>query len=154
LLYASAPGCSGKKRKISFRAKDPEFLKIVYRLVDEVQIEGGHRKPVWEDALIVRIVLLPKYIHQWATLQYKLKYKQEQLTRDDKARLVTMKVGLNMWETLTEEEREECIGMQVWQSEKYEAWLKDREDNTLKAKRPGLHKRTVRSTKKSENGSE
>ena len=46
--------------------KDPLFAKFVDKVVREVQIEGGSRKPTWQDLFAVQLVYLPYYLYLWA----------------------------------------------------------------------------------------
>lgn len=46
--------------------KDPLFAKFVDKVVREVQIEGGSRKPTWQDLFAVQLAYLPYYVYLWA----------------------------------------------------------------------------------------
>jgi hypothetical protein len=45
--------------------KDPVFEKIVMKVVSEVKIEGGYRKAVWSETIMVQLFYLPWNIYRW-----------------------------------------------------------------------------------------
>jgi len=58
--------------------KDPEFAKIVDRVVREVQIEGGCRKPTTKDLFAVQLLYLPYNLYLWV-VKYHRRYISSQV---------------------------------------------------------------------------
>jgi hypothetical protein len=58
--------------------KDPHFEKIVDKVVGEVQIEGGYRKPEWKDLFAYQLLIFPYTFTLWA-MKYYRRYHSNQV---------------------------------------------------------------------------
>ena len=112
--------------------KDPLFLKFVDQVVGEVKIEGGYRKPEWNEFLLFQIICLPLNIVQYAQKYHRRYISKAPIPLEDRIDMARNRVGLGSWEYLTSEEREKLIEMQIWKQEVYDQWIADREAEELK----------------------
>lgn len=114
--------------------KDPLFEKIVDKVVGEVKIEGGYRKPTWEDLFAVRLVKLPYSFFLYAQKYHRRYISKKPLPMEDKIEMARDRIGLATWEDqLTEDEKKKFIEMEIWKQEVYDKWLQEKEEEYQKA---------------------
>ena len=54
-----------KKKTPKKMVQDPMFQECVDEVVSSLKIEGGYRKPDYNDLFIVRLVYFPLHFYQW-----------------------------------------------------------------------------------------
>lgn len=108
------------------REEDPIFIKMVEKLVSEVKIEGGYRKPEWSDLFAVRLVLSPYHFIIWCMKYYRRNISTAPLSLEDRTEMARDRVGLAEWEeVLTEEEKQKLIEREIWKQDVYEQWIEE-----------------------------
>ncbi len=96
----------------------------VVQLVSEVKIEGGYRKPTWQDLFAVRLVLSPYHFVLWCMKYYRRYISSAPLSLEDRTEMARDRVGVAEWEeVLTEEEKEKLIAREIWKEEVYQQWI-------------------------------
>jgi hypothetical protein len=147
-------GRKGKNDKIpsgSKMLKDPLFSTIVDDVVGEVKIEGGYKKPTYNDIFLVKLVLFPYNMYNWSMRKYKIAYYDNELTDAECLELTIESIGLGTWDDMSPIEQENALQRRLWQTGKLEAFEKDREEEYLR-KNPALFKRYNRHKKKEKMG--
>lgn len=130
IVKASGDKNAGKLKM----AKDPLFEKIVDKVVAEVKIEGGYRKPTWEDIFAVRLFKSPYSLFLYAQKYHRRYVSKEPLPMEDKIEMARDRIGLAIWEDqLTEVEQNKFIDMEIWKPEVYDKWLQEKEEEYQKA---------------------
>lgn len=59
--------------------KDPLYLQFIDQVVAEVRIEGGYRKPEWNEFLLLQVVYLPLHLYQFA-VKYHRRYISKEVS--------------------------------------------------------------------------
>jgi curved DNA-binding protein CbpA len=131
--------------------KDPEFMSIIQKLVGEVQIEGGHRKPTITDVFAVKLVMAPYWLYLYLMCTYKRKHNPELLSEEEKEEWAIERVTPSLWNDLSRETQMDLIVRRVWEKDVYDSWFRGVEAEEEK-RRPGAHKQYKRYMKKNPNG--
>lgn len=114
--------------RVTKREEDPLFVKIVDQLVSEVKIEGGYRKPEWQDLFAVRLVLFPYHLVLWGLKYHRRYISTAPLSLEDRTEMARDRIGLVEWEEmLSEEERQALIEREIWKKDVYEQWKQEKE---------------------------
>lgn len=56
------------------------YITFYYKIVSEVQIEGGYKKPTWKDIFIIRLAFFPYDIFIWSKKFYRRKFQRDQVS--------------------------------------------------------------------------
>ena len=64
---------AGKQKMLD----DPLFADIVDKMISELKIEGGFKKPQWRDVFAVRLVMFPYTFTVWANTHYRRYYSNQ-----------------------------------------------------------------------------
>jgi hypothetical protein len=131
--------------------KDPLFSTIVDEVVGEVKIEGGYKKPTYEDIFVVKLFYFPYSMYTWAKRKYRIAYLETELTEEECLELTIETVGLGTWEDMTPSEQEDALQRRLWLPGQQEEFDKHREEEYLR-KNPALFKRYQRYKKKEKMG--
>lgn len=114
--------------RVTKREEDPLFIKIVDQLVSEVKIEGGYRKPEWQDLFAVRLVLFPYHLVLWGVKYHRRYISTAPLSLEDRTEMARDRIGLVEWEEmLSEEERQALIEREIWKRDVYDQWKQEKE---------------------------
>eukprot|EP01033_Poteriospumella_lacustris_P007606 gene7606-5466_t len=114
--------------RVTKREEDPLFVKIVDQLVSEVKIEGGYRKPEWQDLFAVRLVLFPYHLVLWGVKYHRRYISTAPLSLEDRTEMARDRIGLVEWEEmLSEEERQALIEREIWKRDVYDQWKQEKE---------------------------
>lgn len=123
------------------RHEDPLFKECVDKVVREVKIEGGCKKPELMDLFIIRFFLFPYTFFVWAKKYHRMYYSDAQLTREEEEQFAKETIGLGSWDEMSPEERKAAIDAKVWKNKELleEADLIDSDDENGSLK-PGFHR--------------
>eukprot|EP00428_Durinskia_dybowskii_P063030 CAMPEP_0170384016 /NCGR_PEP_ID=MMETSP0117_2-20130122/15778_1 /TAXON_ID=400756 /ORGANISM="Durinskia baltica, Strain CSIRO CS-38" /LENGTH=349 /DNA_ID=CAMNT_0010639747 /DNA_START=34 /DNA_END=1083 /DNA_ORIENTATION=+ len=119
---ASGDKSAGKIKML----KDPFFQTVVDKIVMEVKIEGGYRKPEWKDLVIVQTAMLPYTLFQYARTYHRRYVSTQPLSLEDRTEMARNRVGLASWEELEPSEQAKLIEKKIWLSEVHSAWVEER----------------------------
>ncbi len=116
----------------------------------EVQIEGGYRKPTYEDVLAYKLLVLPLSLWRYGKkrLRYHTASQQNDLSAEEKVDLCRDKIGGSRWENLTPEEQEHLVGVGGWEAGVFEEFLRLKEEDEIKKLPLAQFKRYQRYKKK------
>jgi len=123
------------------RHEDPLFLECVNKVVREVKIEGGCKKPEFRDLFIVRFFISPYTLSVWAMKYYKKYYSTAPLSPEEEEQFAKETIGLGSWDEMNPQERQAAIEAKVWKNKDLveEADLIDSDDENGSLK-PGFHR--------------
>lgn len=116
-------------------AEDVDFLKIVDEQIASIAEWGQHYKPQKEHLLIVRVFKIPMALYTWGIKYHRRYISKEQLSYEEREEMCLEMVGWTVWEELTEEERREAVGKEVWKSKEYDQWQEDRMNKFVGSKK-------------------
>lgn len=131
--------------------KDPLFESIVDEVVGEVKIEGGYKKPTFDDILLIKLVYFPHSLFTWVKKKYRLAYCESELTTDECLELTVATIGAGTWDDMSADEQEGALKRRLWLPGRLEEFEKHREEEYLR-KNPALFKRYQRYKKKEKLG--
>jgi curved DNA-binding protein CbpA len=126
-----------KKTKKELRESENEKLRpIVQRLVNEISDFGaGFHKPTWKDILVVKLIITWPIAAAkgsiWYTKYFTRRALRKPLNDEEKLFLTEKMVGHVIWETSSEEEREEMCKMELWIMDNFEEWSEMQEVKQL-----------------------
>lgn len=126
-----------------------ELRKIVVELVNEIDdFGGGFHKPTWKDLFILKLLKLPLVFIK--ALSWRVKFYFNRLLKKPYSpyeieKMTELAVGAIAWESVSDEERERMLTLELWDSENLEEW---REDQKAKLLSTGDQKRYARMKKK------
>lgn len=103
-------------------AKDPVFQKCVDEVVAEVKIEGGYRKPGFDDLFIVQVGRLPYTTYLWGMKYHRRYISKTPLPIEEQIEMAREMVGLATWEELTEAEKTKLLEKKIWLHSVYDSW--------------------------------
>lgn len=123
------------------------------QVVGEVKIEGGYRKPEWNDLFAYQLLIFPYTLSLWC-MKYHRRYIstavsdwitfwilsltsflflfKQPLPREDQIEMSRDRVGLATWEELSTEEQEKLLAQEIWKQENYEKWIEEKEEEEMK----------------------
>lgn len=127
--------------------KDPLYSAIVDEVVAEVKIEGGYKKPAYEDVLVLQLLLLPYHLYVWGVKKFRVTYRESELSSEECLALTKETLGVGTWDDMTPSEQASALDSRLWQTGKLESFEKDRDEVYLR-KNPALFKRYNRHRKK------
>jgi hypothetical protein len=106
------------------------------QVIAEVNIEGSHRKPTFNDLLVVQLVFLPYSLFLMAKKYHRRNLSGVQLTDDEKEEMAIERVGGRLWDSLEEVEQKELLKKEIWKNSVYIEWIaaKEREEEELSKK--------------------
>lgn len=131
----------GKAAKVKDKKKDPKFLEIVDEVVSDVKIEGGYRKPEWNDFFAFQLVFLPHTLFVWMQTYHRRYISKVPLALDEQLEMARDKVGLATWDEIGAEEQKNLVKRQIWLQVNYDAWLSEKEAEQLKKQTKMLKKK-------------
>ncbi|KAK3101875.1 hypothetical protein FSP39_006974 [Pinctada imbricata] len=113
---------------------------IVRKVIEEkMDIRGGYRRPKITDILWVQLVFSPyylvMYIHWWLRWIWKFWIKREEYGDEEKLYIIRkfMKHGSTAWDTVSEDDKDNYLHLELWKKEKFLVWKQKQEDD-MKAK--------------------
>lgn len=124
-----------------------ELRPICVELVNEIDDFGaGFRKPTWQDMLVVKMVKWPYYLASsmlwWA--KYGLRrLRGVELSGEERERLTRNAVGEVTWISVSDEEREKMLLLELWNTDNLVEWREEQE-----MKLAGLSKTKMKQIKK------
>lgn len=124
-----------------------ELRPICVELVNEIDDFGaGFRKPTWQDMLVVKMVKWPYYLASsmlwWA--KYGLRrLRGMELSGEERERLTRNAVGEVTWISVSDEEREKMLLLELWNTDNLVEWREEQE-----MKLAGLSKTKMKQIKK------
>lgn len=127
--------------------KDPLFSTVVDEVVSEVKIEGGYKKPTYEDIFVIKLLYLPYTLYRWGTMKYRVLYKENELTQQECLDLTISTIGAGTWDDMSPSEQDNALQRRLWLPGRMEVFEKDREEEYLR-RNPALFKRYSRYKKK------
>lgn len=129
-----------KRDKKSDRGKSKEQIKeederVIRRVIEEkMDIQGGYAKPKITDILWVQMIFLPWTICSWAHFYgrwfWKYGIKREEYADQDKLYVIRKNMGLSQgqFNSMSEEEKDDFMEMELWKKENFQQWKQDKED--------------------------
>ncbi|XP_015918955.1 dnaJ homolog subfamily C member 25 homolog [Parasteatoda tepidariorum] len=126
-----------KKSKEQLKEESENILKKI--LEERMDIRGGYSKPSLMDVLWVQLVCLPytilKYMFWNIRWLWKFSIMKEEYGDEEKLYIIRkhLQCSQTQWEALPDEEKEECLGGELWIKENFIKWKQKKEDD-MKAK--------------------
>jgi len=125
-----------------------EEEKIIRNVIEEkMDIRGGYAKPSYWDILWIQIIFFPYSIYTWSLfyIRWLWKYgiKREEYEEKDKLYIVrkNMKLSKSQFESLPEDEIQGYLEMELWMSDKFQAWKQEKDDEMrIKMAQSGRYK--------------
>jgi len=131
------------KKRNRGRSKDEIRLEeenILRRIIEnKMDIKGVYSKPTVYDILWVQLIMFPKTIchlvHFHARWFVKFNINKESLGEEEKEYLIrrNMSLSADQWTQLDPEERQEYMDLELFESNKFKVWKKEKDDE-MKAK--------------------
>lgn len=115
-----------KKKTPKKMVQDPMFQDCVDEVVSSLKIEGGYRKPDYNDLFIVRLVHFPLHFYQWLLKYQRRHLSGAALSPEEKLEMAKEALGPGTWENLTPAERDELVEKEIWKSDVREKFLDGR----------------------------
>lgn len=152
---ASSNGKDKKDKKAKGKVKDeddPDLIRAVKQIVSELDIQGGSRKAQYTDMLAVQLAFIPINLSKWIFFQADWYYKHNvqglPLSAAEEEYLAEKVLGKYRWENMTAEDKAELVGMKIWEDGEfsYQIWYEKKQMANMK---PNELKKYLRQRKRS-----
>lgn len=108
-----------------------ELRPICTKLVNEIDDFGaGYRKPTYQDFLIVKMIKWPYYLTTstlWWSKYAVRRLRKLEINDEEREVLTKNAVGEVTWVSVSEEEREKMLTLQLWVTDNLVEWREDQE---------------------------
>ena len=130
-----------RKEKVSGREKkkmeEEALLPIVKTLVNEMHdFGGGFHKPTWRDLLIVTLIKAPFQMTNaiyWNLKYYIRRVQKLDLSEDERQVLTRRAVGPVVWDTKSQEDRQDMMNRELWKLSNLADWEEEQEIKNMSA---------------------
>ena len=123
---------SGREKK---KMEEEALFPVVKALVNEMHdFGGGFHKPTWRDLLIVTLAKAPFGITAavfWNMKYYIRRLQKLELNKEERQVLTKRAVGPVIWDTKSDEEREEMMKRDLWVLSNLAEWEEEQEVKNL-----------------------
>lgn len=92
--------------------KEPSYIQAVDEILNDLEVDGGSRKPTWKDFFAVRLLLMPYNTYLWFTVYYRIEIMNgEPLNDEEKLELSIKNIGQGTWFNLSKDEQERLLNV-------------------------------------------
>ena len=123
---------------------DPLYAKAVHEVVDNVEFEGGARKPQMEDLFAYRLVMWPYGMYQSWSDYYRYEVKGDEPSEEKKVELAARRLGLGTWHDLKKEQQDELLKRGVYKQAVADEWQAEQDRAVEIARQVAKEKRRRR----------
>lgn len=130
LFKASMAAKNLKKVNVPGRRQmmaDPIFAQAVEEVVNEVEFEGGARKPRMEDLFAYRLVRYPYTMYVSWSQYYLIEVQGKEPSEEVKEEVAMQRMGAGTWHSLQEKERAQLLKDGIYKAAVFNAWYVERE---------------------------
>jgi len=112
--------------KMMIMLKDPLFEASVDEIVNDIKIQGGVKRPGWQDIFAIRIIFFPYHAVLWTWEYYRLEIQLAVPPLNEQRDLAIQRMGEVEWDDLTEEEQNALLEQGIYRKSVYSVWAAER----------------------------